>query len=112
MRRQVLATIVESAVSSRPITTLYGHHALTVLVKAPDNLTYLAIGVTGVSNDREIAALLACVPGVDPSEWGVEPREVLGLRPHPGQLIYSTALDPAVLAALMELYPPGTLTIE
>jgi len=81
-------------------------------VKAPDNLTYLAIGLTGVRHDREIAALLSCVPGVDPNEWGVEPSGVLGLQPHPGQLIYSTALDTAVLAALMESYPPGTVVVE
>jgi hypothetical protein len=112
MREQVLAMVVESAMSNRPITTRYGHHALTVLVTAPDNLTYLAIGLEGVRFDREIAAVLACVPGVDPSEWGIEPGDVLGLEPRPGQLIYSTALDAMVLAALMDQYPPGTLNVE
>jgi hypothetical protein len=112
MRAQVLAMIVESATSGRPITTRYGHHAVTVLVKVPDNLTYLAIGVDGVRHDNEIATLLACVPGVEPASWGVEPGGVLGLKPHPGQLIYSTALEPTVLADLIDQFPPGTLDVE
>lgn len=112
MRHQVLAVIAESARTGRMITTTYGHHSLEVLVKVPDNLTYLAIGMTGVHRPEEIAALLDCVPGVHREAWGVEPGDVLGITPRPAQLVFSTILDPTELAPLLERYPQGTLDVK
>lgn len=112
MRHQVLAMIAESARTGRVLTTMYGHHSLEVLVKAPDNLTYLAVGITGVHRPEELAALLDCVPGVSRDSWGVEPGDVLGITPRPGQLVFSTILDPVELAPLLEQFPEGTLDIS
>lgn len=112
MRRQVLAMIAESARTGRMLTTTYGHHSLEVLVKVPDNLTYLAIGLTGVHRVEELATLLDCVPGVPRESWGVEPGDVLGITPRPGQIVFSTILDPVELAPLLDEYPEGTLDVS
>lgn len=112
MRHQVLASIAESARTGKTLTTTYGHHSLEVLVRAPDNLTYLAVGVTGVQRPEEIAALLDCVPGVLSAAWGREPGDVLGITPRPGQVVFSTILDPTELEPLLEAYPEGTLPID
>lgn len=111
MRHQVLATIAESARTGKTLTTTNGRHSLEVLVRAPDNLTYIAVGVTGVQRPEEIAALLDCVPGVPSTEWGREPGDVLGITPRPGQLVFSTILDPVELGPLLEAHPAGTLPI-
>lgn len=112
MYEHVRAAIAESARTGRVLSTIYGHHTLEVLVKAPDNETYLAVGMTGVYRAEEIAAVLGCIPGVAPDSWGAEPGDVLGITPHAGQVIYSTILDPRELGPLLEENPEGTLDIS
>lgn len=112
MNSQVRALIAESTRTGATLVTFYGHHSLEVTVRVQDIVTYLAVGMTGVVDSREIAALLSCVPGVRAEDWGAEPGDVLGIKPHPGQVVYSTIIDPQSLDVVLEESPAGSLNIS
>jgi hypothetical protein len=65
----------------------------------------LAIGSENVANAKVFAAILNAIPGIDPDDWLPEPDGVAGIKPGPGEIIWSTILPPAVAAALLDAYP-------
>ncbi len=112
MYKQICALIAESARSGKTLKTVYGRHSIEVRVRVHDHETYLAVGATGVADYREVAALLSSVPGMTPDDWLPEPGEVLGIEPHPGQIVFSAILLPAALAEILDQNPPGALDVR
>lgn len=80
---------------------------LIAWVKSEEADTYLAISAEGFLDPSEIAVVLSAVPGMTADDWQVEPGEVLGITPGAGQLVYSTIIPAASLAAILDDSPVG-----
>jgi hypothetical protein len=76
-------------------------------VRADDGEAYLALGAAGYYNEKIVAIVLDSVPGVSASDWMIEPSEVRGFEPAPGQVVFSTILSPAVQNEFMNIELPA-----
>ncbi|WBL20236.1 hypothetical protein [Citricoccus sp. NR2] len=109
LKRAVREAICQSAHSGRPVVAETKGQRLIAYVKSRDGETYLAVVTEGFLDPNQIAIILSAVPGMDHNDWGIEPDEVLGIRPDAGQLVYSAMLPPESLAEILEESPGGYL---
>lgn len=77
-------------------------HSVGAVVRMQDGSAYLAVMAEGFLDPKVLAVVLGSVPGVAADDWMAEPGEVLGIRPGPGQIVYSTVIPEDVQAALLE----------
>jgi hypothetical protein len=98
----VRKAIVKSVHDGKYWTVTVQRHVIGALVRRVDGESYLAITSEGFYDQKLVAMLLGSVPGVPASDWIAEPGPVLGIDPDQGQIIFSTTIPPASLAALLE----------
>lgn len=104
MKALVLKMIADSLVSGHTIQANFQQHRISVLVRAErGGEAYLALSAEGIPDPKIFALVLDCVPGIEPSDWQVEPSSVAGISPQPGEIIWSTLLPPQVSQEILEL---------
>ena len=105
IRARIGELLVKSLMSGKVWTAEYKGHTLSVLVKAPDGETFVTVGTTGIPSAEIFAVLLDSVPGTRREDWLPEPSKIAGFEPRPGEIIFSTIIDPKALADLCDQYP-------
>jgi hypothetical protein len=84
----------------------FRYHRISALVRADDGHdAYLAITADGVPDPKVIAVILAAVPGVSADDWRPEPAAIPGLSTAPGEVIWSTCLQPEASARVLTWFP-------
>ncbi|MGW4464524.1 hypothetical protein [Micromonospora sp. NPDC004704] len=104
VRRIVCELIVRSLRTGHSYQAAFQGYSITVLARAADGETYLAVGTENIADPKIFAVILDAVPGIDRDAWLAEPGGVVGLAPEPGEIIWSTILPPAVAAELLDKY--------
>lgn len=102
LHRLVRAGIARSARDGYMWRAELQNSAIGALVRGDEGETYVAISAEGYRDPKLLAVILSAVPGIAAEDWQVEPGKVLGIEPHEGQLIWSTLLPAASLAALLD----------
>lgn len=99
--------IRRSALAGEPVEARTRAPRATAWVVSREGETYLAIAAAGFLDPREVAVVLASVPGVTADDWQIEPGEVLGIAPSMDRLVYSTLLSTDLLAAMLDVDREG-----
>ncbi|NMO51040.1 hypothetical protein HH310_07530 [Actinoplanes sp. TBRC 11911] len=107
IRRLVGTLIARSLRTGRTYQADLAHYRVKAMALAHDGETYLVVGFDHLADPRVLAVILASVPGVDRDSWMVEPGNVMGIEPEPGEIVWSTILPPAVAARLLAAFPVG-----
>ncbi|MFF0943706.1 hypothetical protein ACFYE2_05705 [Kocuria sp. CPCC 205300] len=63
---------------------------------------YISVGYMGAANPNFTAFVLGAFPGVEASDWQVEPSEVVEIHPEPGEMVYSALLPTEVQCQLLD----------
>lgn len=109
LKEAVREAICHSAHSGKPVhaTASNSRMSLSAWVKTADAETYLIVGAEGFHDANTLAILLSAIPGMAAEDWVIEPGEVLGVEPAPGQLVYSAMIPPESLAQILEVSKGG-----
>ena len=109
LQQAVREAVCRSVHSGKPVVAATPGQQLIAWVKSSEADTYLAISAEGFLDHREIAVMLAAIPGMTSEDWQPEPNEVMGIKPDVGQLVFSAMIPPQSLAAILEQSPGGYL---
>jgi len=105
VRMAVGQLIARSLRTGRTYRAEFTNYRVTAVAHAQDGDTYLVVGAENVADPKVLAVVLDAVPGVDSESWQLEPGEVIGIEPGPGEMVWSTILPPASAARLLEAFP-------
>lgn len=94
--------IAESIRSGMTVIAHFESYLLQATVRADGQEgAFLAITAEGIYNPAVIVTLLDAVPGIQHSDWLMEPGGVAGIEPRSGQISWSTLLTPQHTARLL-----------
>ncbi|MFF0230414.1 hypothetical protein [Micromonospora sp. NPDC005254] len=102
IKKIVRKAIAASMKTGKVCTATFSHHRVSALVRARDGEAYLAVTAEGFVDPRLLAVILGAVPHVSGSDWLPEPEGVFGIRPEPGQIIYSAIISANSQAEIMD----------
>jgi hypothetical protein len=104
LRSLVRQLIASSVTSGDCVRATFRDYVIEVVVRADGaEGAFLAVTAEGIYDHKIIAAILSAVPGVTADDWQPEPGGVSGIQPRPGQIIWSTLLEPQVTADVLRL---------
>lgn len=104
IRRIVCELIARSLKDGYAYQAEFEHYRVTALARAEGGETYLLIGTENVADARVFAVIINSVPGIDSDSWLPEPDGIAGIKPGPGEIIWSTILPPGVAAQLLDVF--------
>lgn len=105
VRRMIGGLIARSLRTGRIYQADFMQYSVKAMARACDGDTYLIIGFDHIADPKVLAVILTSAPGVDRDSWMVEPGDVIGIEPAPGEIIWSTILPPGTAAQLLEAFP-------
>lgn len=100
----VRTAAAESLLNSDIRCFVFGDRDVRVRIKVHDDgQAYVAIGATGSLDTTLFVALLSAIPGVPLDDWLPEPDGGIGIKPAPGEVIWSAMFSAEAQAELLAL---------
>lgn len=102
LQRKVREAIARAAQTGKVWRASIASFQIGAIVKHVDGESYLAVTADGFWDAKTLAVLLDAVPGVDADDWQIEPSDVVGITPSPGQIVYSAMIPTESLSRVLD----------